>query len=144
MADRLGPLIDHVVATFHRTHAVRFDAMYSAIRHARTVALRDRIAAAVHALDDELRHHIDKEQSMLFPWLRRNPRSGSGPIRVMHLEHTDVLARLEHVEVAVADAIAASPTGDPALREAAAELARFVVEHVTFETTELFPCALGV
>ncbi len=139
----IGELIDQIVAGFHHVYARHLAALRAAVRRARAVEHRDRLLALVDALNEELAGHLAKEEAIVFPWLREGSTHARGVVRVMTLEHDDVLQQLEDLEREAVAAIAAVATGDPALEQAVEDLSRFVRVHVALEDRELFMRALA-
>ncbi|PKN55505.1 MAG: iron-sulfur cluster repair di-iron protein [Deltaproteobacteria bacterium HGW-Deltaproteobacteria-14] len=96
----LGALIDHIIARFHdplREEMPRLAFLAHKVarvheeRDARLPALRD----VYLAIANELGPHLDKEEQILFPWIRRGQGGSAGaPVRVMESEHEHVGALL--------------------------------------------------
>ena len=146
----LGALIDHIIARFHvplREELPRLAFLAHKVarvheeRDARLPALRDvylEIAA-------ELGPHLDKEEQILFPWIRRGKGSSAGaPVRVMESEHEHVgrlLVRLRELadDYVVPEAACGSWR---ALWEGLETLEADLHAHIHLENNVLHPRAL--
>jgi regulator of cell morphogenesis and NO signaling len=135
-------LIEHIVAAYHRPFAGEIGALEDAIGAAAAAAAAPAagwrgLAARVGELAADMAQHMDKEERVLFPWLRVRARTVAAPIRAMQLEHADTLAAIRAV---VADA--ARCPRDAAVARALTALVGRLCEHIHLEGNELFPRAL--
>ncbi|MEQ1571282.1 MAG: iron-sulfur cluster repair di-iron protein [Myxococcota bacterium] len=100
------------------------------------------VESLILALRDDLLAHLEKEEEVLFPWIRRpGAPPPEGPIEVMRSEHdevADLLRRLERATDAyvVPEGACRSWT---ALLETTARVDRELREHVALENNVLFP-----
>jgi regulator of cell morphogenesis and NO signaling len=156
-ADRL---IDHLVSTHHayeRAALIRLDHLF-----AEMVRLRgpdhQRLTEAATAFDrlkGYLERHLDKEEHILFPYIRELVAAVSyephhspfgtivNPIRLMEREHCELLESLQTVRSRV-DAWAPM-SAETASAECSEELRRLdedVQRHVSVEDHVLFPKAI--
>lgn len=141
-------LLDHVLRTYHRPFAAELDVVVAALDHARPsdgpelatwVELRQQLAELETALVD----HMEKEEQVLFPWLRGRAETAAAPIRAMQLDHGDTIQLLLGVHAATARWL--SIDGTPAASAAVAELdklERWLCEHIHLENNVLFRRAL--
>ena len=95
----LAALVDHVVATYHeplREELPRLEAMAAKVHrvHGSKAPYLARLDAIVSELSADLRSHMYKEETVLFPAIRtveaaggRTPIPISAPIAVMEAEH---------------------------------------------------------
>ncbi len=101
--DDPAALIEHILVRYHEVHRQQLPEL---IRMARRVEAVHRenpdcptgLAALLESMEAELLDHMGKEETILFPMLKRggSPFAG-GPITVMRMEHTshgEQLARL--------------------------------------------------
>lgn len=140
-------LIDHILERYHRTHLREFP---EAIRLASQVEIAHRhndtcphgLADHLAAMADDLEHHQQKEEAVLFPLMR----AGGGPmlefpIARMNAEHQDVerqlatLAGLTHDLTVPGGACAAWGALYALCRKIELDLR----EHMRIETEVLFP-----
>lgn len=133
----LPELVDHLVDA---VHAAERPQMAELERLLSAKGIPDDLVAAFARLRVELSEHMDKEETVLFPWLR----SGRGdlartPIQVMLLEHDATLRLLNHVRALRLAAGAALP---PGVAERLSGFDRHLREHMHLENNLLFPRAL--
>ncbi|MCH8180609.1 MAG: iron-sulfur cluster repair protein YtfE [Proteobacteria bacterium] len=97
-------LIDHILVRYHARHREQLPELIRLARRVESVH-GDRpecprgLADHLETMQQELDSHMQKEELVLFPLLRRGPAPGAqAPIQVMRMEHDhhgDELARLE-------------------------------------------------
>lgn len=143
-AGELSPpqAVDHIVRTYHVT--LRDDLLQVrnlfpqalATATAAQRALLEEISLHFSDLCEELYAHMDKEEKVLFPWIRAGRgASARAPIKVMQHEHQqtrELLARLRTLsERSLAEEAAAPSTQTISVRLAAIESA--LLEHMDVE-----------
>ena len=139
-------LLDHVLRSYHRPFAAMVDETRAALAAAgamREVAGGTELERQLAELGADMAQHMDKEERVLFPWLRGRADTAAAAIRAMQLEHSDTLGLLLAVQVTSARALERS--GGPLAAAAAQrleELERSLCEHIHLENNELFPRAL--
>lgn len=139
-------LLDHVVRSYHRPFAALMDETAAAIAAARVTldasgcAELERLLAELRA---DLEEHMDKEERVLFPWLRGRADTAAEPIRAMQLEHADTMGLLLAVHASATRVLDRSrgPLVAAAGRRLD-ELEQALCEHIHLENNELFPRAL--
>ncbi|MCB9546713.1 MAG: DUF542 domain-containing protein [Myxococcales bacterium] len=150
----LPDLIDHLLAAFHAPHREAFETL--ARMGARVVEAHGghpthgagyrEAFACFRLLAEELEAHMQKEERVLFPWIRagRGPTAGE-PVRVMLSEHDQTAALLARLRAAAFDY--APPVGACATARGflagLAGLERALHEHMHLENNVLFPRALA-
>jgi regulator of cell morphogenesis and NO signaling len=152
----LHALIDHIVATYHdslRDELPRLEAMAAKVArvHGAKAPSLTRLEALVGELSAELRAHMGKEETVLFPAIRalaRGPRGASVPlsaaIATLEQEHDRagaVLAALRTVTNGYEPPAWACATFR-ALYHGLSELEAAMHVHVHLENNVLFPRAL--
>ncbi len=114
----LPRLLDHIVETYHaplRTDLTRLLQLIQqrlATSSIEERVLLDEIERSLSVLRDELELHMNKEEQVLFPWIRSGRGvSAKAPIKVMLREHqqtADLLACLRSLGARYAPAAGAS------------------------------------
>ncbi len=146
----LAALVDHLLSHFHRIELAemrRLEALLRSAPRGLGARLAD-VGAAFAVLKSDLEAHMEKEEAVLFPWIR----AGRGdlahtPIRVMVMEHRETLALLDRLR-SLTDALDANDEGDEhagLVGEVKAGLLRLdshAREHMHLENEILFPRAL--
>ncbi len=146
----VSALVDHLLSHFHRIELAEMRRLEALLRSAPR-GLNSRLAevgAAFAAFKSDLEAHMEKEETVLFPWIR----AGRGdlahtPIRVMVMEHRETLALLDRLR-ALTDALDAgdeSNEHDGLVGEVKLGLLRLdchTREHMHLENEILFPRAL--
>jgi regulator of cell morphogenesis and NO signaling len=160
----LGPLIDYILTTHHeftRAELRRLEALSRkvAVVHGAAHPELTEVARLVVALRDDLLPHMDKEERVLFPFLRaleietsagRPPPPApfgpvANPVRMMNYEHQEVAAILASLTIATrsyalpADACESYRALFDGLKGFEIDLHR----HMHLETNVLFPRALS-
>ena len=122
----LAELIDHIVAAYHRPLAAELGRVKAAAAGARA---REGVATLVQLLED----HVDKEEQVIFPWIRSGRgRNAAAPIAILVREHED------------ARSLVASLRGlEPGLDAALDDLERRLYPHFHLEDDVLYPRALA-
>ncbi len=150
----LPSLLDHILAVFHSPHREAFDALRLmgdkvVATHGngpewgpRLIKLREKF----EMLADDLEQHMQKEERVLFPWIRGgHGQSAGAPIRVMLSEH-EYTARLLNEMRALAQDYTPPEDACSTLRgflAGLAQLERDIHEHMHLENNVLFPRALA-
>jgi regulator of cell morphogenesis and NO signaling len=155
---RLGSLVDHIVATHHeflRRELPRLTGLLEKVRQAHGEKHPDlaELQIVFRGLADEWTAHMEKEERILFPWIRRLEadqsvtatlaESVNEPIRVMEHEHRTVpeglakIRRLTNDFVPPADACPTCWT----LLDGRANLEQDLHLHIHKENNILFPRA---
>ncbi len=140
----LSELVEHIETAFH---AVERREMEEITELLRTLPVQPNLQALREAfgkLHEDLREHMAKEETVLFPWIR----SGRGelarmPIQVMVMEHEETLRLLDRVRDLMQSLVQTRAT--PAVTRTAAALAELdlhIREHMHLENNILFPRAL--
>ena len=151
--DRALPeLIDHILRVYHRPFAATFTEAADAIDAARPPSSEPahaawaELARQLAELRADLEQHMDKEERVLFPWLRSRAETAAAPVRAMQLEHTDTVAQLHALRASLRRCIPSGPLGP--LEEAVARklelIERRLCEHIHLEANELFRRALDL
>jgi regulator of cell morphogenesis and NO signaling len=146
----LGDLIDHILARFHEGHRNELPRLLEMARKVETVH-KDRpdvpkgLAAHLALVQQALLEHMEKEEQILFPLLRKGQgRMASMPIQVMEMEHDDHGRNLAKLRELARDFV--PPPGACATWRALClgldELESEVMEHIHLENHVLFPRAL--
>ncbi len=139
-------LIDHILTRYHAVHRQQLPEL---IRLARRVEAVHRenpecpagLADLLEAMQAELLDHMNKEETILFPLLRRGRSSfAGGPIAVMRMEHTDHGEQLAKLLAMTQDAT--PPAGAcatwRALYAGIEQLVKDLMEHIHLENNRLF------
>ncbi len=144
-----GPdaLIDHLVTRYHDVHrrelpelvllADKVERVHRA--HAEVPA---GLAALLREMQAELEAHMQKEELVLFPMMRRNPEAHlAPPIQRMRAEHDDHGVMLRKVEQVTRDLHLPSDACNTwrALYTGVAKLADDLMHHIHIENNVLFP-----
>lgn len=140
-------LIDHILTRFHEVHRrqlpelIRQAARVEAV-HAEHGAAPRGLAALLTSMHTELLQHMEKEESILFPMLKRGgTHFVVHPIGVMRTEHEAHAARLQHVMALTRNA---TPPADACTtwRQLCADVRQFandLQQHIRLENEVLFP-----
>lgn len=141
-------LIDHILVRYHEAHRRELPEL---VRLARKVeAVHRAHPAAPHGLADELESvtralepHMQKEEEVLFPMMRRGDAHGplTAPVSMMRQEHDDHRAHLQRIE-ALTDGLRTPRDACRSWQALYAGTAKFVadlMEHVHLENNVLFP-----
>jgi regulator of cell morphogenesis and NO signaling len=153
----LAELADHIESTHHaylKSELPRLSEMAQrvATKHGWRDARLTAVAAAVHALTDEMISHMEKEEKILFPLVRhieksRQPTDAlAGPIRQMEAEHQSagqLTAQLRELTDNFLPNAEACNT-HRALLAGLAEFEADLHRHVHKENNVLFPRALAL
>lgn len=145
-ADEPGMLIDHILTRYHEVHRQQLPEL---IRMARRVEAVHRenpdcptgLSELLAAMEAELLDHMSKEETILFPILRRggSPFAG-GPIAVMRMEHTNHGEQIAQLLAMTNDAT--PPAGAcntwRALYAGIEQLVNDLMEHIHLENNRLF------
>jgi regulator of cell morphogenesis and NO signaling len=147
----LHQVIDHILERYHaplREEMPRLEAMARKVLEVhgpKDPARFQAIVLTFVALKDDLVQHMEKEEQILFPWIRSGRGESAGPpIRVMHMEHdaaAELLSRLSELTDEYTVPAEACATWR-ALWEGLAELDDELKRHIHLENNVLFPRAL--
>jgi regulator of cell morphogenesis and NO signaling len=140
-------LIHHIVSRYHETHRAQFPELIRMAARVETVH-RDKpevpigLTAHLERMSEEMQLHMQKEEFMLFPMMKRGGHSMlSGPIGCMRNEHEDHGNNLERLAQLTNDFT--PPQGAcntwRALFNGLAALRDDLIEHVHLENNVLFP-----
>lgn len=147
----LNDLIDHILARHHEPLCEELPRIEGMARRVLAVhgpkdpeGLQAMVDTFV-ALRDDLVPHMEKEETILFPWIRSGRGAeAQGPVRVMLLEHERVGGLLRTLRTLTNDYKA--PLGAcgtwRALWQAFEDLEADLHEHIHLENNILFPRAL--
>ena len=156
-AASLASLIDHIIATYHdvlRTELPRLDtlAAKAAQAHVSRAPFLVRVAAIVGELSGELRDHMAKEETVLFPAIRAvevghafDAMLVPGAVAVLEAEHDRAGALLGELR-RITDGYVAPDWSCATLRalyQGLAELEAAMHVHVHLENNVLFPRAIA-
>lgn len=134
--------VDHIVRTYHVT--LRADLLQTRNLFGQALApapsaqraLLEEMDSIFSALSEELYAHMDKEEKVLFPWIRAGRgASARAPIKVMQHEHQqtrELLARLR----TLSERSLAEGAADPLAQSIAARLVAIesaLLEHMDVE-----------
>jgi regulator of cell morphogenesis and NO signaling len=161
----LRQLIEHIVATHHtyvKSELPRLAMLAQKVvnRHGDTQAHLPAIQKALAQLDDELIHHLAKEENILFPYiaaLEASQASGSAlpdacfgtvtnPIAMMTSEHEaagTLLAEIQNLSSNFITPVGACPTYH-ALYDGLKEFQQDLHQHIHLENNILFPRAVAL
>jgi regulator of cell morphogenesis and NO signaling len=144
-------IADHIETRYHATLRRDMPQLIDAARevecaHAGEPAVPSGLADMLVELFGELESHMQKEERILFPWIRRATRSDAiaMPIRVMveeHDSHREYLAQIVHLTDDFVPPPHASTTWR-ALYSALATLEADLLEHIHLENNILFARAV--
>ena len=147
----LDDLIDHVVGRYHGWLRTELPGLLQMARkveavHAEKTTVPVGLAAHLEQLHAETLAHLQKEETILFPMIRRGQgRNCGGPIQIMEAEHRDVGAALERVRSLTAN-LSAPPEACTAwwvFYLGLGQLEKEFMEHIHLENNILFPRALS-
>ncbi|SDI96287.1 iron-sulfur cluster repair protein YtfE [Billgrantia gudaonensis] len=102
-------LIDHILTRYHDVHRQQLPELTRMARRVEQVhgdrdACPRGLADLLAGIHQEMESHMQKEEQILFPMLRRGQGAqAQGPITVMRHEHDDHGASLEHLMVLTDD-----------------------------------------
>ena len=156
-AEPLHALIDHIVATYHdplREELPRLELMAAKVSrvHGGKAPHLTRVDAIVSDLSADLRAHMQKEETALFPAIRMIDRGHgqpslplAAPIGVMEAEHDDAGALLSELRTITGGYVAPAWACQTfrALYHGLSELESAMHVHVHLENNILFPRALA-
>ena len=159
----LGTLIEHIVATHHvyvKNELPRLNALAERVvrRHGDTQAELPEIQTKLAQLDEELTHHLAKEEVMLFPYVAKLERAAKdggakphacfgtveNPITMMTNEHDAagaLLAEIRNLSHDFTTPPGACPTYH-AFFDGLREFEQDLNEHIHLENNILFPRAI--
>jgi regulator of cell morphogenesis and NO signaling len=147
----LNELIDHILAKHHRpldTEFPRLEALARKVNSVHGPKDPERFKSILQTyvgLRSELEVHMQKEEQILFPWIRSGRGASAGPpIRVMMMEHESAAASLEELrrltgDYSVPPEACATWT---ALWQGLEALDSDLRQHMHLEGNVLFPRAL--
>lgn len=148
----LPELIDHIIVTYHRPLEQELRRLGGLARKVCAVhGPKDpsRFAELLEtflAVEAEILPHMEKEEEILFPWIKAGRGQSAGaPIRVMQEDH-EVLGRLLVTLRKLTDDYEAPPDACGswrALWDGLAELEQDLHAHIHLENNVLFPRALA-
>lgn len=140
-------LLDHISRTYHRSLPQELAGMKAALESASKLSHHREWAVVIDQLSElgvDLEQHVELEDRVVFPWLRRGATASPVSIRAIELDNADAISRIRELAARISGCLAAD--GDNLQhREVVAHLGRFerwLCEHIHFECNELFPRAL--
>lgn len=142
-----GDLIDVIETRYHAVHRrelpelVRLAKRVEAV-HKENPAVPKGLADLLQRMSEELESHMQKEEQILFPMMRRGDRGMvDGPVAMMMAEHEEHGALLRALEAITNnfEPPAEACTTWRALYSGARKLADDLVEHIHTENNILFP-----
>lgn len=146
----LPSLVRHLVEDDHRHHRdelARLEVLAIKVREAHPEAA-DRLAplaALVESFRQEVLAHLEKEESVLFPWISAGRgRSAQEPVQAMHRDHEHFAGLLAAIRRATSD-FEAPPEACASWRALWAGLRELdfgLRQHIHLENNVLFPRAL--
>ena len=134
--------IDALVRTYHQPFAEEARAVE--IAFANGLPIWDAPLALFTELSENLAHHIEMEERVLFPLLRRSGSSVLSVIRALSLEHEDLVAELLAIGAASRACTAATSVDGVDAMRAFTRFETFVCESIHVETQLLFPRVLEI
>ncbi|MFD0668032.1 iron-sulfur cluster repair protein YtfE [Ramlibacter sp. MAHUQ-53] len=146
-----GALIDHLLARYHEVHRRQLPELERMARrveavHADHPQVPAGLAQHLEAMQSELLSHMEKEEQVLFPVLRRGGHPmAAHPITMMrheHLEHGQALETLDRLTQEMTPPPGACNTWR-ALYTGLAQLKSDLMEHIHLENNCLFPAFEG-
>ena len=154
----LHALVDHIVTTYHeplREELPRLEAMAAKVHrvHGSKAPYLTRLEAIVSELSADLRSHMRKEETVLFPAVRAVESNGgrlaipiSAPIAVMEAEHDHAGELLSELRTITDGYVAPEWACQTfrALYHGLADLEEGMHVHVHLENNVLFPRALAL
>jgi regulator of cell morphogenesis and NO signaling len=154
----LHALVDHIVATYHeplREELPRLEAMAAKVHrvHGSKAPYLARLDTIVSELSADLRSHMRKEETVLFPAIRTVEGNAGGasipisaPIAVMEAEHDHAGALLSELRTITGGYVAPEWACQTfrALYYGLAELEAAMHVHVHLENNVLFPRAVAL
>ena len=145
----LDATVDHILSRYHDTHRRQFDDFIPLAEKVAAVhadSFPADIVPLLHAIADELRNHMMKEERMLFPMIKQGAGRGAAmPIRMMmheHGEHESAIGQL----LALTHDLTPPENACGSWRKLYEELREFVDDlndHIELENTILFQRALN-
>jgi regulator of cell morphogenesis and NO signaling len=149
--DRLAELTEHIEQRYHAALRRDMPSLIEAARkvervHAAKPAVPAGLSDQLRAFWDEMQRHMSKEESVLFPMIRRGARGEAvfTPIRVLEAEHDDHGRQLERVRELTTDLVApphACATWR-ALYDGLVRIEADLMQHVHLENHVLFRAAV--
>ena len=150
----LPALLDHILDVFHAPHRAAFETLRRmgdkvVFAHGHDPQWGPRLVqvrSLLEVLADELEQHMQKEERVLFPWIRGgHGQSAGAPVRVMLSEHEHTATHLQAMRAAALDY---TPPEDACstlqgFLAGLARLERDIHEHMHLENNVLFPRALA-
>lgn len=142
-----GALIDHIVARYHDVHRRELPELVLLAEkvervHRGHADVPAGLAALLRDMQAELEDHMQKEETLLFPMMLRNPGANlSPPILRMRAEHDDHGAMLRRLHALTRDLTAPAEACNTwrALYAGVGKLADDLIEHIHIENNVLFP-----
>jgi len=146
----LPEVIDHILERFHEPHRRELPRLVEMARkveevHAEKASCPRGLAEHLERMGEEMELHMQKEEQVLFPLLRKGGGAMAAmPIQMMEREHRDHGRNLEQLRALTSDH---TPPPEAcgtwkALYLGIAELERELMEHIHTENNILFPRAL--
>jgi regulator of cell morphogenesis and NO signaling len=147
----LAELIDHILERYHqplKPEMARLRAMGRRVAavHGGHAPRMVELAKVIAAFVDETDCHLEKEERVLFPWIRSGQgASAAMPIQQLHREHDSHGVHLAEMRRLCDDYVppAEACATWRALYLGLAELERELMEHIHLENNILFPRALA-
>lgn len=140
-------LIDHILSRYHDAHRLQIPELVELSRrvervHAAHADVPAGLADKLQQIGNELDAHMQKEERILFPAMRRQPTAQLvQPIAQMRRDHADHGELLEEVMRLTNNyALPADACGSwRALFTGVAQLQEDLMQHIHLENTVLFP-----
>lgn len=153
----LGELVEHIQRKYHEPLRRELPGLDEKARRVARVHGAGRpelheVEALVSALTSDLLHHTDKEDQVLFPWIRGMEQGESrganlsAPIKVMEADHEKAGALLERLRAATRDYLLPEEacTTYRLLFSGLEQFERDLHVHIHLENSILFPRALAL
>lgn len=138
-------LIDHLLARYHEVHRRQLPELIRLARRVEQVhggrpGCPEGLAEALVAMQQELESHMQKEEQVLFPLLRRGNLGADGPIAVMRFEHDQHGEALQGLAALASDFVAPPQACNTwqALYRGLAQLRQDLMQHIHLENNLLF------
>jgi regulator of cell morphogenesis and NO signaling len=147
----LADLIDHIVATYHRSLDEELPRLMALMEKVGSVhgeknpEMFAELSRVYLGLKDELEHHMMKEEGILFPMIKNDQGAmGGGPISCMMHEHDSAGAALTRIRALTDDYMVPEEACNSwtALWHGLEKLEGDLHTHIHLENNILFPRAL--
>lgn len=139
----LPEVIDFILETYHRPLLPELQRLGELAQQAD----QPEVLQVFDELRGELEQHLQKEERVLFPWLRSGRGASAGaPVRVMLMEHESTKGWLRELRALIGryQVSGAEETPLAQLCQGLVRLERDLLDHIRLEEEVLFPRGLGL